>query len=208
MSEPKLIEAVKAGLSASIKELVESGEDVNQQDEYGWTPLNWAAGKGNLEIVKTLIGCGADAFKTGRDQRTPYMIANAAGHIEVMKFLLEAEAEIEGDKPQRPERKYCKAYHLRGFRKFSGWTESRINWKEPAVHHDVSSNGHAAEQAQSDDDIAFLQQDYTVTQSMWHNENVIFNNVTPEWKEFCDTVLNFQVPSDFDLVMSAKTTPQ
>jgi len=40
----------------------------------------------------------------------------------------------------------------------------------------------------------FLHQDLTVTSSMWHNEDVVFDNVTPEWQEFCHTVLNFRVP--------------
>ena len=52
----------------------------------------------------------------------------------------------------------------------------------------------------SDDDIVYIHQDYTVTQSMWHDENVLFNEVTSDWKEFCKKELNFKVPSDFDLI--------
>jgi hypothetical protein len=187
----KLIEAVKAENVMAIKELVESNVDVNQQDEHGWTPLNWAAGKGNLEIVKMLIEHGADIFKVGRDQRTPYMIALAAGRTEVVKFLRQVEDHADGEKPSRPERKYCKAYHLKDFRQFLNWTESKINWKEKK--NDGSGEGQKEVQALNDDDIVFLHQDYTVTQSMWHNENVIFNQITPEWKEFCTQTLNFRV---------------
>ena len=47
-------------------------------------------------------------------------------------------------------------------------------------------------------------QDLTVTQSMFHNENVIMGTVTPQWRAFCTTELGFKVPDDFDL-MPAKT---
>jgi ankyrin repeat protein len=42
MSEMKLVEVVKAGARASFRELIESGAEINQQDEQGWTPLNFS----------------------------------------------------------------------------------------------------------------------------------------------------------------------
>jgi Ankyrin repeats (3 copies) len=202
MSELQLIEAVKAADVTAAKELIQSGADINQQDEQGWTPLNWAAGKGKLAMVELLVEAGADIFKVGRDQRTPYMIALAAGHADVVKFLSQAEERVGGG-PTRPERKYCKAYHLKDFRQFSGWTENSINLKEK-TNDSNGVDGGGERQEFSDDDIAFLHQDYSVTQSMWHNENVIFNQVTPEWKQFCATELKFKVPDDLDLIVSAK----
>jgi uncharacterized protein len=202
MSDTQLIEAVKSGGLESVQQLIDSGADVNQQDEHGWTPLNWAAGRGDLEIVKLLVDRGAEIFKTGRDQRTPYMIALAAARVEVVKFLRKAEDEFEGEKPTRPERKYCKAYHLRDLRQFAGWSEDRINWKRQST--DSASNDErdqpGASEVLNDDDIIFVHQDYTVTQSMWHNENVIFNRVGPDWQEFCHSILSFKVPDDLDLI--------
>ena len=207
MSELQLIEAVKAEDLASAKQLIDSGADVNQGDDQGWTPLNWAAGKGNLELVKLLVENGADVFKVGRDQRTPYLIALAAGRVEVVKFLQQAEKNSPDAKPYLPERKYCKAYYLRDFRQFPDWAESKTNWKTENKGH-ASNNGDTDEQPFSDDDIVFLHQDYTVTKSMWHNENVIFNRVSPEWQEFCTTVLNFKVPDDLDLIVPASNAAQ
>lgn len=207
MSESQLIEAVKAGDLAAVEGMIESGVDVNQQDEQGWTPLNWAAGGGKLEIVKLLVKHRADVFKVGRDMRTPYMIALAAGRAEVVKFLREAEDQVEGEKPTRPERKYCKAYHLSDFRQFPNWTESKINWKEKDDDGAASKRGRD-ESVLSGDQVVFIHQDYTVTESMWHNENVIFNQVTPEWVEFCTTSLKFKVPDDLDLIASATSASQ
>ena len=184
LTNTPLIDAVRAGEVSAVKELLDGGADVNQPGEQGWTPLNWAAGKGHLELVTLLVDRGADVFKVGRDQRTPQMIALAAGRADVVRYLREAEDRVEGDKPARPQRKYCKAYHMKDFRQFAGWTESGVD-------------------ELGDDDVVFLHEDYTVTRSIWSNENVIFNSVTPEWHDFCNTVLAFRVPDDLDLIVAA-----
>ena len=187
LTNTPLIEAVRAGEVNTVKDLLDGGADVNQPGEQGWTPLNWAAGKGNLELVTLLVEQGADVFKVGRDQRTPQMIALAAGSADVVRYLRDAEDRVEGDKPARPQRKYCKAYHVKDFRQFAGWSEHR----------------EADGKQLGEDDVVFLHEDYTVTESIWSNENVIFNNVTPEWQDFCDTVLGFKVPDDLDLIVAA-----
>jgi len=207
MSDLQLIEAVKAENVASIRQLIESGADVNQQDDQGWTPLNWAAGKGHLEMVKLLVENGADVFKVGRDQRTPYLIALAAGRVEVVKYLRQAEENAPGERPYMPERKYCKAYYLKDLRQFPNWTESKINWKAENKGN-AANNGDTDEPSFSDTDVVFLHQDYTVTRSMWQGENILFNRVNDEWQEFCTTVLDFKVPDDLDLIVPATEAAQ
>jgi ankyrin repeat protein len=192
----ELIELCKSGEMEKAEALIKSGADVNQQDEQGWTPLNFAAGKGDLAMVKLLVESGADIFKVGRDNRTPYMIALAAGRAEVARYLRDKEDAYPGEKPPRPERKYCKAYYLKDLRSFSDWSEERANWKTANENNDQKS----AEEL-IDDSIVFIHQDFTVTRSMWHNENVVFNNVTPEWKTFCSDKLGFKVPDDLDLIV-------
>lgn len=110
MSQMEFVEAIKSGNRASVEELIESGAELNQQDKQGWTPLNWAAGSGQLEIVELLLERGADPLAVGRDLRTPQMIALAAGHAEVVKRLRAAEAQ--GGAAESSDRKYCTAYHL------------------------------------------------------------------------------------------------
>ena len=201
MSSLALIEAVKAGDYAGAEALISNGADVNQQEEQGWTPLNFAAGKGNLPLVQLLVQRGADIFKVGRDQRTPYMIALAAGRVSVVKYLREMEETYPGEKPSRPERKYCKAYHLRDLRAYPMWTESRINWKRK------NSDGNGdSDEGFTDDKIIFVHQDFTVTESSWHNENVIFNTVDASWQDYCSNSLKFKVPDDLDLIVPNEET--
>lgn len=185
MSE--LIEAVKTGQLAKVEAVLNSGADIHQQDEQGWTPLNWAAGSGNVSLVRLLLDRGADPSRVGRDQRTPYKIALAAKHVEIARLLQDAEGNTDSTL-----RNYAKAYVLQELRKFSGWREEKINWKEAA-------------DGLADGDVVFLHQDFTVTQLIWPGENVIFNQPTPEWRKFCEQELQFRVPTDLDLIPTSAT---
>jgi uncharacterized protein len=191
MSEFDLIEAAKTGNLAAAEELMKSGADLNQTDEQGWTPLNFAAGRGDLALVRLLVEGGADIRKVGRDQRTPYLIALAAGRIEVAKFLQEMESKTAGGSSE-PARQYCKAYQLADLRRFPGWREDQTGRK-------AKKEG---EEGLRDDSIVYLHQDYSVTESIWSNENVIFNDDSDEWKAFCTSTLNFSIPRMIDLATS------
>jgi hypothetical protein len=196
MSEARLIEAVRSGDRAAVEEIVAGGADLNEQDENGWTPLNWAAGRGDVGVVKLLLDKGAEVFKVGRDQRTPYMIALAAGQQETARLLREAEEAAQSESAYRPERRYCSAYEVSRLREFPGWP------KEDA-RRVAGNNGHAngdSDPEIPENDIVYLHQDLTVTRLIWHNEDVVFDRVTPEWKEFCVNSLKFKVPDDLDLI--------
>ena len=187
MSDSQLIDAVKTGELARVEELLNSGSDIHQQDEQGWTPLHWAAGRGDLDMVKLLLDRGADVSRTGRDQRTPYKISLAARHTDVARLLKEKEQASNGTSGDSSPRNYAKGYLLGDLRKFSGWREENENSCEL-----------------SDSDVVFLHQDFTVTQLIWPGENVIFNQDTPEWRDFCSQQLQFKVPDDFDLIASTQ----
>lgn len=204
MSDTQLIETIKAGNSEAAENLLNAGADVNQQDEHGWTALNWAAGMGDLAVVRLLLDRGADARKVGRDQRTAYKIALAAGRLEVAKLLREVEARAGEGARAQSERSYSRAYLLKDLRAYPGWREARLNRTEA----DDPAGGDGGQKELADDDVAFLQHDLTVTASMWSDENVIFDHVTQEWEEYCGTVLQFEVPDDLQLIVEARGETQ
>jgi uncharacterized protein len=190
MDSRKLIEVVKSNDRSAAIELIESGADVNQQDEQGWTSLNWAAGKGDLEIVRLLINKGADVLKVGRDQRTPYQIALAAGRVAVARLLSDAGGRTGVQPSIRP---YARAYHLSELRQFPAFAKGN-------AHLNINPIDVTDSTAASEDPLVFIHQDLSVTRSMWHNEDVLLEDVTPEWQDFCRNVLCFKVPDDFDLI--------
>jgi hypothetical protein len=77
-------------------------------------------------------------------------------------------------------RKYCKAYYIKDFRQFDGWTEKQGE-SEPAL---------------TDDDIGYLWDDFIVVKSPILSGGVIFDDVTPAWQDFCQNVLKFEIPED------------
>jgi len=195
MSDLQLIDAVKTGQLAKVEEALNAGANIHQQDEQGWTPLNWAAGRGSVEIVSLLLNRGADVFQTGLDQRTPYRIAVAAKHTDVARLLKKVEQTVNGASGDSTSIDYARAYLLGELRKFSDWREE----KSKTIPADENGNSHEL----SDDDVVFLHEDFTVTQLIWPGENVIFNQSTPAWIDFCTQELQFKVPDDFDLIASA-----
>lgn len=206
MSDLELIEAVKAGDCETAEKLIENGIDINQQDQQGWTPLNFAAGNGSMPLVKLLVEKGADVLKTGRDLRTPYMIALAAGRVEVVKYLRTIEETDPGKKTESPQLKYCKAYQLGRLRKYPAWKEDRVISKQNTQDAEGAdrfnpSNNIYVDSSLTDDKVVFIHQDYSVTESIWHNENVLFAGADTAWKEFCTEILKFKIPDDLDLII-------
>jgi ankyrin repeat protein len=181
-------------LPDNSERLIEAGADINQPNEHGWTLLSVSAAKGDAKLVSQLLEKGADVFKTGLDQRTPYMIALAAGHIDIAKSLKEEMERHKSEYCNANERPYCRAYPLKQLREFAGWNESGLKRDQN------ESVGNSADQQQkfSDTDVVFLHQDLSVTASMWHGANIIFDQVTPAWTEFASSRLQFSVPQITD----------
>lgn len=198
MSQVELIETIRKGDLNAVKELIESGADVNERDEYGWNSLNHAAGLGQVAIIKLLLENGVDVLNAGRDLRSPYMIALAAGQVDAAKLLGQAEEKAGGERSGSQQRQYCAAFHLSDLRKFAGWHDSA----DKSQHKSDDAGG---EKNTAESEIVFIHQDFTVTRSMWPNEDVIFNKITPEWIDFCKLNLGFKVPDDIDLVSGLQT---
>jgi hypothetical protein len=90
--------------------------------------------------------------------------------------------------------RYCKAYPARRFREFRGWKEDLNNTR--VEKGKVDGEELEIPRRLTDDDHLYLQEDFTVTDGIFLGENVIFSEVTPEWKTFCSEALKFETPRE------------
>jgi hypothetical protein len=88
--------------------------------------------------------------------------------------------------------RYCKAYPIRRLREFSQWAECSENTRRET--NEVDGKEVEVNRELTDEDFLYLQENYVVTDGIFIDENVIFDHVTPKWKDFCDRVLGFEIP--------------
>jgi len=88
--------------------------------------------------------------------------------------------------------RYCKAYPLDLMRQFAGWHENvqAFKKKEDATAEPADGN------RPDNDHIVYMQENYVVTDGIFIDENVIFDEVTDAWVEFAQKTLNFELPAD------------
>ena len=94
-----------------VNKLINMGAKVDDQDEYGSTPLHYACFKKNIDVIKALLDAGADINKKamkpfvrlagiGTDKytgthETPLHNACAKGNLEVVKYLVSRGAILD-----------------------------------------------------------------------------------------------------------------
>ena len=78
------------GETKRAQNLIRRGAEVNR---LGWTPLQYAASKGQLETVKMLVAHKALVNAPAPDGTTALMMAAYAGSEEVVRFLLRKGAD-------------------------------------------------------------------------------------------------------------------
>jgi hypothetical protein len=86
--------------------------------------------------------------------------------------------------------KYCRAYPISQLRQFAGWIEKPENARQ--IKEEVDGEIVEGPRPLTDADYVYLQGNFTVTDGIFIDENVIFDAVTPEWIEFCRGVLGYQ----------------
>jgi hypothetical protein len=90
--------------------------------------------------------------------------------------------------------KHCKSFPLQRFREYPGWTEDLKNARK--LRQEIGGEKVEVARALSDTDYLYLQENFTVTDSIFIDENIIFNNVTAAWIDFCVNVLGVEFPTD------------
>jgi len=74
-----------AGLSSLLLE--HPATDVNERDQFGYTPLHLACDRGSLAVVKILLSKGADPSLKDQDDFTAGELARIAGYEEIGKLV-------------------------------------------------------------------------------------------------------------------------
>lgn len=85
---------------------------------------------------------------------------------------------------------YCKAYPVRQLRQFSQWSEKTQNTRK--VEQVIDGKTIEVNRTITDDDFLYLQENYVVTDGIFLDENIIFDQVSSEWIAFCKDVLKFE----------------
>src|SRR5688572_17756440 len=88
--------AVKEGDADRVVALIDgSKERLHQMTPFG-TWLHVAAKSGRIKVVKRLVALGADVnVKGGTFNAAAINLAASAGHTDVVRYLLEAGAEMD-----------------------------------------------------------------------------------------------------------------
>ncbi|XP_020736573.2 ankyrin repeat domain-containing protein 31 [Odocoileus virginianus] len=87
--ESRLHVAARRGRLSLVKALIDSGADVNLQDNAGWTPLHNAASKGWSDVIVELLKAGANVNCENVDGILPLHDAVANNHLKAAEILLQ-----------------------------------------------------------------------------------------------------------------------
>jgi ankyrin repeat protein len=75
-----------------VQHLLDSGANIEAEDEDRRTALHWASGEGHLEIVQHLLKSGANIEAKDKDQKTALDLATLWRHIKVVELLSSASS--------------------------------------------------------------------------------------------------------------------
>ena len=91
----KVEELVYNNDSEGFKHLIDSLDDVNIQDKYGWTPLHLAIRRGREDMVRYLVEeKNADINIQDNSGWTPLMEAIMDDFPNIVKYLVEKGADL------------------------------------------------------------------------------------------------------------------
>lgn len=90
----KFYDAIQEGDLETVKKIVQSGVNVNEEVILGFTPLNYATTCGDKVIAEYLISKGADVHGQDKEGDTPLHIAAFWGAKDIAEILLQKGADV------------------------------------------------------------------------------------------------------------------
>jgi ankyrin repeat protein len=91
----KLWEAARDGDIDKLNQLLAAGAKTDEKNEYGHTPLMFAAENGRKEALEALLAAGAKVDDKDKHGYTALMLASKNGHNEAKKALIAAGAKVD-----------------------------------------------------------------------------------------------------------------
>lgn len=93
-AEQQVFRLAREGAEEELEAALKTGIDSNIEDEYGQTPLMYAAGQNSEEVVQLLIDKGAEVNQKTDAGWTPLMYAARDNTLEVFERLIDNGADI------------------------------------------------------------------------------------------------------------------
>ena len=94
-SSPELVRHSESEINEIVRLILGKGANINSRDNWGATPLIYAAGSGKAEVVKTLLENHAQIDAQTNNGETPLLAAIKGGHLEAVKALLSHGASLK-----------------------------------------------------------------------------------------------------------------
>ena len=86
--------AAKFNVAATIRTLLDAGQDIEARDGAGATALLIATHANAIDVAMALVAAGADVNAKDNIQDTPYLYGGAEGRTEILKLLLANGANL------------------------------------------------------------------------------------------------------------------
>lgn len=103
MSDEFMLKEAQQGHTKAVTDEIKKGAKVNFADTYGRTAIFYAAAGNFLDLVKALIGAGADV-NAAADEGTALHAASKKGYLDIVKLLVDSKADVNalGDMRKTP----------------------------------------------------------------------------------------------------------
>lgn len=121
-----VMDAIKMGDTAALKQELDSGIDVNGKDADNYTPLIMACAQGNVTVVKLLLSRGAKVDYAPEGMDVPLIVASRSGSVPVIQALLAGGVDVNSTTIEGQTATEC----------------AEVAGKFDAMHYLISQGGH------------------------------------------------------------------